>query len=133
MLLSHSDTCHRAVELDRLFRDPLALRDVLKSQGATKFTAIKIHLEFARDVCDHMNDGKEYEATCRRFLTLTSRCEILGTVESRMVLILATDGTEYFKDHTEYAGGAFSSPLIEIIALDPVPEVVHVGIGIVQQ
>ena len=37
------------------------------------FTAIKIHLEFARDVCDHMNDGKEYETACRRFLTLTLR------------------------------------------------------------
>jgi hypothetical protein len=127
MLLSHSDTCHRAVELDRLFRDPLALLDVLKSQGATKFTAIKIHIEFARDACDLMNTGKEYEAACRKFLTLTRRCETLDMIESRLVLVLATDRAEYFKDHPQYACGAYSSPLIEVISLDPTPEVVRVG------
>jgi hypothetical protein len=54
---------------------------------------------------------------------LTRRCETLGTVESRLVLVLVTDGAEYFKDHPEYAGGAYSFPLIGVIALDSVPEV----------
>jgi hypothetical protein len=61
---------------------------------------------------------------------LTRRCETLGTVESRLVLVLVTDGAEYFKDHPEYAGGAYSFPLIGVIALDSVPEVMHVGTGI---
>jgi hypothetical protein len=114
MLLSHSDTSQRTVHLDVLFCDPHALLDVLKSQGATNFTVVKIHLDFSRDVCDHMNSGKEYEAACRRFLTLTRRCETLGTIESRLVLVLATDDDEYFKDHPQYAGGAYSSPLIGV-------------------
>ena len=91
---------------------------------------IKIHLDFARDVCTHTISGKEYETVCRRFLTLTRRCETLVVIESRLVLVLATDGAEYFKDHPHYAGGAHSSPLIGVISLDPKPAVASVGADI---
>ena len=40
------------------------------------------------------------------------------------------NGAEYFKDHPAYVGGLYSAPLIGVIALDPVPAVVHVGTGI---
>jgi len=48
-----------------------------------------------------------------------------------MVLVLATDGADYFKDHPHFAGGGpHSSPLIGVISLDPQPAVVSVGAGI---
>jgi hypothetical protein len=52
-----------------------------------------------------MNDGKEYETACRRFLTLTLR----------------------------YVDDAYNAPLIGVIALDPIPDVVCVGTGIDQK
>ena len=64
---------------------------------------------------------------------MRGRCETLGTIESRLVLVLATDGAEYFKDHPQYAGGAYSARLIGVSSLDPVPEVVRVGTGIDQK
>jgi hypothetical protein len=114
MLLSHSDTSQRTVYLDVLFRNPHSLLDGLKSQGATNFTVVKIHLDFSRDVCDHMNRGKEYETVCCRFLTLTRRCETLGTIQSRLVLVLVTDDDEYFKDHPQYTGDAYTSPNVSV-------------------
>ena len=67
---------------------------------------------------------------CRRFLTLTRRCETLDAIDSRLVLVLATDVAEYFKDHPHSVGGAHSSPLIGVILLDPKPAVVSVGADI---
>ncbi len=107
-----------------------SLIDLLLSQGSANFTGIKIHLEFTRDVCTHTISGKEYEAACRRFLALTRKYETLGATESRLVLVLTTDGTEYFKDHPYSEGGVHNSPLIGVISLDPKPAVVSVGADI---
>jgi len=43
------------------------------------------------------------------------------------VLVLATHGSEYFQEHTNFRGGKFSSPLIGGIALSPTPETDSVG------
>ena len=70
------------------------------------------------------NSGKEYEASCHRFLTLTSRCHSLDTLESRLVLVLATDGDQYLEQHPSFADGQYTAPLIGVITLDPVPDIV---------
>ena len=51
-------------------------------------------------------------------------------MESRLVLVLATDGAQYFEEHPSYAGGRYTAPLIGVIALDPVPDIVQVGTGV---
>jgi hypothetical protein len=50
-----------------------------------------------------------------------------------MVLVLVTDGDEYFKDHPQYVDGVYSSPLIGVMSLELIPEVLCVGTGIEQK
>ncbi len=130
VFLNRTDPSERAEELDRIFTHPIQLLSLLKNQGAPVLTAVKIHLPFARYVCNHVQSGKDFEASSRRFLSFTAKCDNIDTLESRLVLVLATDVAEYCKHHAASASGPYTSPLIGVIALDPIPDIVQVGAGV---
>jgi hypothetical protein len=130
VFLHRADPSERTEELDRIFADPIEILSLLKNQEAPVLTAIKIHLPFALDVCNHVQSGKDFEASSFRFVSFTAKCDNIDTLESRLVLVLASASAEYCKRHASFASRPYTSPLIGVIALDPIPDIVQVGAGV---
>lgn len=101
------------------------LNFVLSAPETVNFAAIKVHPPYARAVSSHNETGKRYELSCSCFKQVDERWAESGELHHRLLLVLVTGGTEYFKTHPEFETGYNASvsacPLIGIIAIQPTP------------